>query len=146
MIHFAECRDWRRTFELSIPVRKVKVEDETGKNFDYHNIKSKEELESISEFKINRFEMKHALHILCEKNKKKVSYINREVPYEEYEERVKALEESKRPPYLRFHARVIVDEKELGEGYGKSQRCAQSKAAWFALVALGDVSLDWTVC
>lgn len=130
---------------MAIPVRKVKVEDETGNNFDYHNIKSKEELEKISEFKINRFELKHALHMFCEKNKKKYSYINREVPYNEYEANVKEMEESERPPYMRFHSRVFVDEKELGEGYGKSQRCAQSKAAWFALCALGDVTLDSSV-
>lgn len=52
------------------------------------------------------------------------------------------MDKEKRPPFLRFHAKIVVDGQELGEGYGKSQRCAQSKAAWFALVALGDISLD----
>lgn len=87
IIHFSECHDWRRTFELSIPIRKVKVEDETGNDFDYHKIKSKNELERISEYKINRYEIKHALHIFCQKNKKQYQYINREVSYEEYEEK-----------------------------------------------------------
>lgn len=89
IIHYAECHDWRKTFELSIPVRKVKVEDERGNDFDYHKIKSLAELESISEYRINRYELKHALHIFCEKTKKKYSYDNREISYEEYEEKTK---------------------------------------------------------
>ena len=48
----------------------------------------------------------------------------------------------KKPSFLRFHAKVFVDGQYLGEGYGKSQRSAQSKAAWYALVALGDIHLE----
>ena len=92
IIYYTETHDWRKTFELAIPIRKVKMEDETGKNYDYHNIHSQEELEKISEFQINRFEIKHALHIFCEKNKKQYVYENREVPYEEYEEKYKGIE------------------------------------------------------
>lgn len=52
----------------------------------------------------------------------------------------------KKPPFMRFHAKLFVDEQLLGEGEGKSQRTAQSKAAWAALVALGEIHLDYYVC
>ena len=67
IIAFQETHDWRATFERCIPLRKRDVEDETGNGFDYHNIHSAAALEAISEFNINRYQMKHALHILCEK-------------------------------------------------------------------------------
>lgn len=67
IIAFAETHDWRATFERCIPLRKLDVEDETGNGFDYHNIRSAEALEAISEYNINRYQLKHALHILCEK-------------------------------------------------------------------------------
>lgn len=47
---------------------------------------------------------------------------------------------------MRFHAKLSVDGQLLGEGEGKSQRTAQSKAAWAALVALGEIHLDCYVC
>ena len=67
IIAFAETHDWRATFERCIPLRKLDVEDETGNGFDYHNIRSAGALEAISEYNINRYQLKHALHILCEK-------------------------------------------------------------------------------
>ena len=137
IIAFKETNDWRATFERCIPLRKKKVEDETGHSFDYHSIHSVEELESISEYRINRFQLKHALHIFCQKHQFTYEFENREISYEEYEQEVK--EQEKKPPYFRFLAKVKVNEKLLGEGKGKSQRSAQGKAAWFALVALGDI-------
>lgn len=41
---------------------------------------------------------------------------------------------------------MTVDGQLLGEGNGKSQRSAQSKAAWHALVALGDIHLENYIC
>ena len=133
IIAFAETHDWRATFERCIPLRKLDVEDETGNGFDYHNIHSAEALEAISEYNINRYQLKHALHILCEKRGLKYAFDMQEVPYEEHEEGT---------PFLRFRATVTVEGKVLGEGRGKNQRSAQGKAAWHALVALGDIMVS----
>ena len=85
IIAYAETHDWRQTFERCIPIRKVRVTDETGNNFDYHNVTSVTQLEAISEYRINRYEMKHALHIYCEKHSISYAFENREISYEEYE-------------------------------------------------------------
>ena len=136
IIAFQETHDWRATFERCIPLRKLDVEDETGNGFDYHNIHSAEALEAISEYQINRYQMKHALHILCEKRGLKYAFETQEVPYEEHEEG---------KAFLRFRSSVTVEGKVLGEGRGKNQRSAQGKAAWHALVALGDITTSYCV-
>ena len=137
IIAFKETNDWKATFERCIPLRKKKVEDETGHSFDYHSIHSVKELESISEYRINRFQLKHALHIYCQKHQLEYEFENREIPYEEYEQEVK--EQEDKPPYFRFLAKVKVNGKMMGEGKGKSHRCAQGRASWYALVELGDI-------
>lgn len=137
IIAFKETNDWKATFERCIPLRKKKVEDETGHSFDYHSIHSVKELESISEYQINRFQLKHALHIYCQKHQLEYEFETREIPYEEYEQEVK--EQEDKPPYFRFLAKVKVKGKMMGEGKGKSQRSAQGKASWYALVELGDI-------
>ena len=128
IIAYAETHDWRQTFERCIPIRKVRVTDETGNNFDYHNVTSVTQLEAISEYRINRYEMKHALHIYCE------------ISYEEYEK--ENSEEPKSVPFLRFEATVSLDGKVVGTGRGKSQRAAQGRASWYALVHLGEIQLE----
>ena len=94
MIAYSETKDWRKTFERCIPIRKVKVEDETGCGFDYRQVKSQKQMEEISEFRINRFEMKHTLHICCEKQKIPYEFKTRELTYDEY------LEENKGRKHL----------------------------------------------
>jgi singapore isolate B (sub-type 7) whole genome shotgun sequence assembly, scaffold_6 len=89
IIAFSETHDWRATFERCIPVRKVKVTDESGCNFDYHLIKSKEQLEGISEYRINRYEMKHALHIYCTNHNIPYEFKNEERTYEQHTEEFK---------------------------------------------------------
>lgn len=133
IIAFQETHDWRATFERCIPLRKRDVEDETGNGFDYHNIHSAAALEAISEFNINRYQMKHALHILCEKRGLEYAFANEELRYEDHEEG---------KPFFRFRATVTVDGKVLGEGRGKNQRSAQGKASWHALVALGEITTE----
>ena len=140
IIAYAETHDWRQTFERCIPIRKVRVTDETGNNFDYHNVTSVTQLEAISEYRINRYEMKHALHIYCEKHSISYAFENREISYEEYEK--ENSEEPKSVPFLRFEATVSLDGKVVGTGRGKSQRAAQGRASWYALVHLGEIQLE----
>lgn len=137
IIAYKETNDWRATFERCVPVRKLKVKDASGHSFDYRRVRTVEELESIDEHQINRFQLRHALHIFCQKHKLEYEFENEEIPFEAYVDKVRDLEE--KPPYYRFLARVKVDGKYMGEGKGKSLRSAQGKAAWHALVALGDV-------
>lgn len=89
IIAFSETHDWRATFERCIPIRKVKVTDESGCNFDYHLIKSQEQLEGISEYRINRYEMKHALHIYCSNHSIPYEFKNEERTYEQHVEEFK---------------------------------------------------------
>ena len=137
IIAYQETNDWRATFERCVPARKLKVKDASGHFFDYRRVRTVEELESIDERQINRFQLRHALHIFCEKHQLKYEFENEEIPFEAYVEKVRDLEN--KPPYYRFLARVKVNGEYMGEGKGKSLRSAQGKAAWHALVALGDV-------
>ena len=45
-------------------------------------------------------------------------------------------------PFLRFEATVSLDGKVVGTGRGKSQRAAQGRASWYALVHLGEIQLE----
>lgn len=84
--------------------------------------------------------MKHALHIYCEKHSISYAFENREITYEEYEK--ENSEEPKSVPFLRFEATVSLDGKVVGTGRGKSQRAAQGRASWYALVHLGEIQLE----
>lgn len=44
--------------------------------------------------------------------------------------------------FLRFEATVSLDGKVVGTGRGKSQRAAQGRASWYALVHLGEIQLE----
>ena len=140
IIAYSETHNWRETFERCIPIRKVRVTDETGNNFDYHNIKSVAQLEAISEYRINRYEMKHALHIFCEKHSIVYTFENRELSYDEYLK--ENVNEQKAHPFLRFEATVLLNGEVVGMGRGKSQRAAQGRASWYALVRLGEIQVE----
>ena len=49
--------------------------------------------------------------------------------------------EEPRPPFLRFESTVYVNGEAVGKGRGKSQRAAQGRASWFALVHLGAIQV-----
>ena len=133
LINYLQTGDWRTSFQIAIPMRKVNNKPNLNTEYNYLNIRTEEQLLALPIIRLPKFEFKNKLDRYCVQHKMKLTF-----QHEEHAMKKEMKEgEQEEKEISRFTVRALVDGKVMGEGKGGNMRIAASYASWHALNALG---------